>query len=309
MGDVVNRPLLQEFADAAHRDGLTPCLFSVTQEAADHAVELGWHAQRVAAEAVIDLAALRFRGRQWQDVRTARNQAAKQDVTCLLGPLADQPRAIQEQVREISTRWVEDKGLPELGFTLGGVEEAMHPQVRVGVGVDSHGVVHGVTSWMPIHAASGEVVGRTLDVMRRRPAGFRYAMEHLISSACLTFQSEGYRWVSLSAVPLSAPVGPGEPPTRGPVDAFLDRLATNLEPYYGFRSLHAFKAKFHPRFEPLYLVFPDEAALPRIGMALSRAYLPTAGLRDLPALATSGHRPALPGHPRRRFRPRTVVHH
>lgn len=37
------------------------------------------------------------------------------------------------------------------------------------------------------------------------------------------------------------------------------------------------------------LVFPDQAALPRIGMALSRAYLPDAGLRDLVALARAGH--------------------
>jgi len=35
------------------------------------------------------------------------------------------------------------------------------------------------------------------------------------------------------------------------------------------------------------LVFPDEAALPRIGLALSRAYLPEAGVRDLLSLARS----------------------
>ena len=76
---------------------------------------------------------------------------------------------------------------------------------------------------------------------------------------------------------------------RGTVDTFLDRLGATLEPYYGFRSLHAFKAKFRPQFDPLYLVFPDEAALPRIGLALSRAYLPEAGVRDLVALARTGH--------------------
>ena len=75
---------------------------------------------------------------------------------------------------------------------------------------------------------------------------------------------------------------------RGPLDSFLDRLGGSLEPYYGFRSLHAFKTKFQPRFEPLFLVFPDEGALPRIGVALSRAYLPDAGLRDLVSLARAG---------------------
>jgi len=76
---------------------------------------------------------------------------------------------------------------------------------------------------------------------------------------------------------------------RGPLDGFLDRLGGSLEPYYGFRSLLAFKAKFQPRFEPLFLVFPDEAALPRIGLALSRAYLPEAGFRDFVTLARARH--------------------
>jgi lysylphosphatidylglycerol synthetase-like protein (DUF2156 family) len=59
---------------------------------------------------------------------------------------------------------------------------------------------------------------------------------------------------------------------RGPLDYFLDRLGEALEPYYGFRSLKALKANFQPRSEPLYLFFSDDAALPRIGVALSRAY-------------------------------------
>ena len=42
--------------------------------------------------------------------------------------------------------------------------------------------------------------------------------------------------------------------------------------------------KFQPAHAPLYLVFPDEAALPRIRLALSRAYLPEAGVRDLLSL-------------------------
>ncbi len=54
-----------------------------------------------------------------------------------------------------------------------------------------------------------------------------------------------------------------------------------MEPLYGFRSLDSFKRKFQPRHQPVYLVFADEAALPRIGLALTSAYLPGATLRDL----------------------------
>ncbi|MEP7194357.1 MAG: DUF2156 domain-containing protein [Actinomycetota bacterium] len=223
--------LLAAFSDRAHHDGLVPCLFSVTQEGANHARARGWHALEVAEEAVVDLPSLEFRGKAWQDVRTALNQGTKLGITHRLAPLIEQPRGIQVQVRAISSEWVEDK----------------------------------------------------------LPGGFRYSMEFLISSACLAFKEEGCQLVSLSGAPLAKAGAQDSALDRDPLDSFLERLGTRLEPYYGFRSLHAFKAKFQPRFEPLFLVFPDEAALPRIGMALSRAYLPDAGLRDIVTLARAGH--------------------
>ena len=69
------------------------------------------------------------------------------------------------------------------------------------------------------------------------------------------------------------------PQTAGP------RLSDGLEPVYGFQSLHRFKSKFQPRYETLYLLFRDEGDLPRIGIALTRAYLPDASLRELIASA------------------------
>ena len=205
-------------------------------------------------------------------------------------PLASQPRGVQVQVRAISEQWVGDKGLPEMGFTLGGLDEALDPDVRVGLAVDADGTVHGVTSWMPAYSPGGGAPeGWTLDVMRRLPDGFRHTMEFLIASACLTFKEEGASFVSLSGVPLARAGDPLDDPDRGVLDAFLDTLGTRLEPSYGFRSLQAFKSKFQPSHAPLYLVFPDEAALPRIGLALSRAYLPEAGMRDLLSLARPKH--------------------
>jgi hypothetical protein len=282
--------LLVQFAERVHAQGLVPCLFTVSAEASVHARALGWHALQVAEEAVIELARLDFVGKAWQDVRTALNQAQKQGICLDLRPLACMPRGLQMQVKAISAQWVEDKGLPEMGFTLGGVDEALDPEVRVGLAVDPDRTVHGVTSWMPIYGVGrGAPVGWTLDVMRRLPGGFRYSMEFLIASSCRAFRDEGCSIVSLSGAPLARSAGANEGLDRGTLDAFLDRLGATLEPYYGFRSLHAFKAKFQPRTDPLYLVFPDEAALPRIGLALSRAYLPEVGLRDLITLARPLH--------------------
>jgi lysylphosphatidylglycerol synthetase-like protein (DUF2156 family) len=106
-------------------------------------------------------------------------------------------------------------------------------------------------------------------------------MEFLIGASALQFKDEGYRYISLSAAPLAkAPDSLAANSDQEVLQKLLDFLGDTLEPYYGFRSLLAFKAKFQPRFAPMYLVFPDETALAEIGIAISRAYMPDATLTD-----------------------------
>lgn len=276
---------VHEFASSAGGGGLTPCFFSVTDAAADALRAAGWRTVQIAEDTIIDLPGLKFTGKKWQDVRSAINKAKREGVVFRMVRLADEPADVLAQVRAISEAWVGDKGLPEMGFTLGGVEEALDPAVRVGLAVDAEGQVLGVTSWLPVHAPGGRVRGWTLDVMRRRIEGFRPVMEFMIASACLVFQADGAEIVSLSGAPLAREGGSDDEPQR--MDRLLDRLGGAIEPLYGFRSLHAFKAKFAPRYEPVHLAFRDEGDLPRIGIALTRAYLPHATPRQLVAAGRS----------------------
>ncbi|MCE3552948.1 DUF2156 domain-containing protein [Pseudonocardia sp. RS11V-5] len=282
-----------EFTEDAERGGLTPCLFSVTDTAAEAARAAGWRTVQIAEDTLIDLPGIAFTGKKWQDIRTALNKARREGIEFRVVTLAEQPFAVLAQVRAISEEWVGDKGLPEMGFTLGGVDEALDPAVKVGLAIDAGGSIHGVTSWLPVHAEGGRVRGWTLDVMRRRTDGFRSAMEFMIASACLTFGQEGYEFISLSGAPLARGEYEAE---LDRTDRLLDKLGGALEPFYGFRSLHAFKAKFSPRYEPVHLAFRDEADLPRIGIALTRAYLPDATPRQLLAAGFSGGDKEPPQH-------------
>jgi lysylphosphatidylglycerol synthetase-like protein (DUF2156 family) len=264
-------------AFAAHCDkqGLVPAWFSVSEQ-----TTAGMRRVQVAEDTLVDLPGLEFRGKKWQDVRTARNRATKDGITFRMVTLADESPAIIRQVREVSTGWLKSKHTPELGFTLGGVAEAMDPRVRVGIAVDEHGTVHGVTSWLPVLDGNGKPRGWTLDMMRRTTNGFRPVVEFMIAEACLTFQAEGAELVSLSGAPLVRS-GKGK---AGVVQRFLDVTGKLMEPLYGFASLHAFKAKFQPRREPLYLAYRSTGDLPRIGAAVLRAYLakPASAARQRP---------------------------
>ena len=276
---------IREFTDMAESSARIPCWFSVSEATAEIARGMGWRTLQIAEDTIIDLPTLAFKGKPWQDIRSAINRAKKEGINFKLTTLKDEPFAVLAQVRAISEEWVGDKGLPEMGFTLGSVEEALDPEVRVALAIDETGSVHGVLSWLPVFGGDDQVKGWTLDVMRRRDDGFRPVIEFLIASSALAFKAEGAQILSLSGAPLArAADDTGEVEA---MDRMLDMLGAAMEPFYGFRSLHAFKMKFQPRYEPVYMCFRDEGDLPRIGLALTRAYLPNATPGQMLKLATT----------------------
>jgi lysylphosphatidylglycerol synthetase-like protein (DUF2156 family) len=121
------------------------------------------------------------------------------------------------------------------------------------------------------------VIGWTLDVMRRRSTSGNGIMDFLIATAALMFRDEGAEFASLSAAPLARLAG--NPPLTG-LERLLDRVGRTLEPVYGFRSLLAYKLKFQPVCRPLYMLYPAASALPAIGVAVTRAYLPDLTVRQ-----------------------------
>ena len=272
--------------------GWIPCLFAAGQATADLAPQVGWKSIQVAEDSVVPLEGLAFKGKAWQDVRTAMNKAGKQDITLESMYWADTRPVFADQLRIISSGWVEDKSLPEMGFTLGGLAEADDPEVRLHLAVDADQTVEGFTSWMPA-SRDGEIVGWTVDLMRRRDEGFRAVMEFLIGASAMRFKEEGFEFISLSAAPLAkAPERMTEAGDEKVLQRLLDFLGDTLEPYYGFRSLLAFKAKFQPVFHPMYLIFPGETALGEIGIAIARAYMPDATLVDWVKIGVDMAKPA-----------------
>ncbi|HWG25398.1 rhomboid family intramembrane serine protease [Actinospica sp.] len=261
---------VEQFTRYCDSQGWNPCFYSVTDETRTATDKLGWSAVQVAEDTVLDLPELKFSGKKWQDVRTALNKAGKVGITAQWFTYPTAPLSVQQHIRELSEEWVADKGLPEMGFTLGGLNELRDPRVRCLLALDEEERLHGVTSWLPVYQ-DGEPVGWTLDFMRRSGDGFRGVMEFLIASAALGFQEEGARFLSLSGAPL-ARIDRGAQPV--PLQRVLDVAGKALEPVYGFRSLLAFKSKFQPQYFPLYMCYPDPAALPAIGNAIGRAYLP-----------------------------------
>ena len=283
VGPETDRTLtLREFAAFCEENGWIPCLYSVGSQTRAITSGFGWAYVQVAEETSLDLATLAFKGRKFQDIRTAVNRAARDGITTTWTTYRQAQLVITEQIRAMSEEWVADKGLPEMGFTLGGIDELDDPHVRLLVATGADGRLHGVTSWLPVYRDE-QVIGWTLDFMRRPGDAFPGVMEFLIGTAALQFQAEGARFCSLSGAPLART----EPVTdqAAPLERLLNWLGTTMEPVYGFRSLLAFKSKFQPVYSPMYMCFPDSAALPRIAAAIGHAYVPSLTVKQMVQIA------------------------
>jgi lysylphosphatidylglycerol synthetase-like protein (DUF2156 family) len=249
----------------------------------------GFRRVAVAQETRLDIRFLEFKGKEWQNVRTALNRARKMGIRAVWGSYSELPPHLRLQLSEVSEEWAAHKKVPEMGFTLGGVDELRDDDVLCCLAVGEDGLVYGVTSWLPVFD-DGTVVSWTLDFMRRRDESFPGVMEFLIASAVLELRSSVDR-ISLSGSPLSP--GP-EGAERGEIErqavglaAILDLVGHALEPLYGFRSLASFKSRFQPDYQTLYMYYQDPLQLPAMGRALSRAYLPGLSVRHSARLLRS----------------------
>ncbi|WP_157439122.1 DUF2156 domain-containing protein [Agreia sp. Leaf244] len=292
--------VVERFVRFCGDHGWTATFYGVDDDALDTFAALRWQRLKVAEEAVLRPRDWNPTGKKWQDIRTAVNKAARAGVQAQWTSWKDLSLLQRSQLQAISEAWVAEKNLPEMGFTLGGIDELADPAVRLMLAVDADGTIVAVTSWLPLYAtqdgAQGpRVCGYTLDFMRRRPDAANGTMEFVIAAAVEQAKSDGMDLLSLSGAPLAnaAPESSQLEVRASVVAQLLDYVGRSLEPAYGFRSLLNFKKKFQPQFVPLWLIYPDTTDLPAVGAAIGRCYLPQLSvlqvsrlLRDLRPKAT-----------------------
>ncbi|MBF4625763.1 bifunctional lysylphosphatidylglycerol flippase/synthetase MprF [Clavibacter sp. VKM Ac-2872] len=268
--------LIEDFVRHCGDGGWTPLFYSVDDDIRLRLEQYDWRALQVAEEALLTPADWTPAGKKRQDIRTATNRANRANIRATWTSWSELNLRMRSQLTALSEAWVSEKELPEMGFTLGGLDELTDPAVRLMLAIDEQDQLQAVTSWLPHYGAEG-VDGYTLDFMRRASGAMPGITEFVIGAALERMKADGIGLMSLSGAPLARSQNPEEETSS--VVRLLDALGKALEPAYGFRSLLAFKRKFQPDFEPRWLMYPDATALPVAGLAITRSYMPQLTLR------------------------------
>jgi len=276
------RETIEGFIAYCESQGWSACFYSFHERYLPVFQSFGWQYMSVGEETVIDLQGFELTGKAWQKVRQPLNRGEREGITTLWSTWHDLPARYSREITAVSEEWVSHKKLPEMGFTLGGMEELKDSDVGLFLAIDKDGGIEATTSWLPSWT-DGRITGWTIDFMRRSDGSMPGIMEFVIASAALHMKEQGAQVLSLSGAPLATKPGEQDPdPTV--MTRLLGWLGEMLEPAYGFTSLFRFKSKFNPRYETIYMAYADPAQLATIGLAIGSAYLPEATPKEYLAL-------------------------
>jgi phosphatidylglycerol lysyltransferase len=173
-------------------------------------------------------------------------------------------------VEAVTTAWVKQHAIGPLGFLLAlrPLYEPDKEGKRVFVACVDGRPIAFLTA-VPLPAANGVY----LEDYVRGPKVPDGTAEVLFHEACRDAQIRGYDYVSLGTAPLAGltPADSHDHPLAG----WLLRSAFDRVSWpYDFKSLLAFKARFHPtRWVPKYLVY-ERPLTSRLVVALALAYVP-----------------------------------
>lgn len=260
--DIERSLVLKEFIDFCDANGWRIAFHQVTPNYLETYQALGLERFKIGEEAVVDLERFNLTGNARKDLRAAVNRLRREGYTTSLvePPL---PAALTAELREVSDSWLTLPGRRERGFTLGSFEESYVRGTPVIVLRDALMRVIAFVNIIP-DGVEGET---TIDLMRHRPGAPNGSMDVLLVAVIGRMRAAGYRRFSLGMAPW-AEVG------AGPDARFRERaigaLTRYLNRFFSIEGLRAYKAKFQPEWEPRYLVYDGDAALPQIALAIVR---------------------------------------
>ena len=263
---------IEAFAKYCAEQDWLPVFYEVTPDHLPVYERMGFTTFKIGEDSRLDLATFSLAGKDFQDMRTARNKAAKTGQTFVWYQAQPVDHGLEAQMKVISDSWVQSKGQVSMTFDLGDFNFDDLRKHGAAVVLNAENRVEGFATWLPY--AQG--TGRCLDLMRARQ-DVKNVMDLLITESLLHFQKEGVREASLANAPLANIEETGlKTEERG-----AKYLFDNFNHLYGYKTLFNFKAKFKPRWQGRYVAYQKRQQLPWVALALMRVHLPQGWLKLL----------------------------
>lgn len=267
LGDPIGPPadflaILVEFRKFCTLNDWEPAFYQVQPDGLPAYQKLGYATICIGHEAIVDLTTFTLEGKQGKPLRVPVNHMKHLGYTSCVYIPPIQPE-ILEELHQISDTWLTQVHGMEKRFSLGWFDDEYIRGSTIITIENSEKQIAAFANIVPEYQRNE--VG--VDLMRRidRENG---TMEYLFVSMFQWAIQNSYDSFNLG---LSALAGVGEHSQDHTVEKALHYVYEHINQFYNFKGLHSFKEKFNPTWSPRFLVYPGNANLLAVVMALVRA--------------------------------------
>ncbi len=269
LGDPIGPPAqaaeaIVKFIEFCAHNDWTPSFVSTLPDYLDAYRAAGLDAVCLGFEAIVVLKDFTLEGGKNKGVRYAVSRMERDGyhAEVHMPPLNND---LMPALQAISDAWLTLHHGGEMHFSDGWFDESYIRSTPVMVVHAPEGAPTAFANLVP--EFTGDEVA--IDLMRHHTGVEHGTMEFLFAKMLQWAKANGYETFNLG---LSAVVAVGEKPEDPRVEQALHTIAMFVSRFFNFRGLHDFKDKFHPRWEPRYLIFPGSASLPLVLSALLRVH-------------------------------------
>ncbi|THF47499.1 phosphatidylglycerol lysyltransferase domain-containing protein [Allorhizobium terrae] len=262
--------LVMKMVRKAKAAGCRVAFYQVSPAFLPTAADAGLRLFKLGDQAVVDLPEFDLKGGDWLKLRRSINRAERDGLEFSVLPPAD-VAAVMDELALVSDTWLAHHNAAEKGFSLGTFQRAYvvsHPVAIIRI----EGRIVAFANILMTETRGSAFI----DLMRHVPGVHRGAMDLLFVRIIQHLQAEGFQQLNLGMAPLSGLSARNCAPLWHHLGRFMFEHGERL---YNFKGVQAFKAKFHPEWQPRYLAVADKRQAP--AAMLDIALLIGGGVRGL----------------------------
>jgi len=242
------KPLLQDFSRFCRLNDWQPALIHTEDKYLELYQELGFEAQKIGEEAIINTKNFMDKVATTKDFRHIANKFANLGYSCnLIEPPYTEELLTRLQV--ISDDWLSRPGRAERSFMLGFFSYDYIQLCTLMVAEDSHGTIQAFINLVP----SSIPTESNFDFLRHATGSPGNINDYLLLNFIQELDRQKIPWLNMG---LSALAGleDAESPSKS-LNRFLNFAYNNADRFFSFQGLNRFKSKYQPEWQDRYIVY------------------------------------------------------
>jgi len=253
------------FRELCDRHGARTVFYSVSRDSLPDFIDCGLVASKIGETAIVELENFTLEGPVRAPLRHAVNRGQRDGAEFAIVP-PEGFDAIADQLQSVSDAWLGIHHGVEKGFSLGRFDRDYLRRFPTAVLRKDGAIVAFANLW---RTPDGHTV--SIDLMRYGTGAPKNSMELLFIHLMQWGRDHGVKTFDMGMAPLSGLDSHRLAPSVARLGSFVYAEGGSL---YGFEGLRAFKQKFNPRWDPVYIAAPTGWML---GPALADAALLSSG--------------------------------